>query len=62
MRGERAKRERTVIIKNVFDPKVFEENGRLISEYQDDICEECKKCGEVRKVVVYDVSSFFKIW
>lgn len=54
MRGERAKHERTVIVKNVFDPEVFEKDVGLILEYQQDLREECAKCGDVRKVIVYD--------
>lgn len=54
LRGERSKHERVVILKNVFDPKIFDENVSLILEYQEDIREECKKCGDVRKVVIYD--------
>ncbi|KRT80810.1 RNA binding protein, partial [Oryctes borbonicus] len=54
MRGERAKHEKIVIVKNLFDPKVFDEEVGLILEYQQDLREECSKCGEVRKVTVYD--------
>lgn len=53
-RGERSKHERTVIIKNLFEPKIFDENVELIIEYQNDLREECGKCGTVRKVVIYD--------
>lgn len=54
MRGERLRHERTVIIKNMFDPKEFEEDVTLILEYQNDLKEECAKFGTVKKVVVYD--------
>lgn len=54
MKGERAKHEKVVIVKNVFDPKVFDEEVGLILEYQQDLREECAKCGDVRKVIVYD--------
>ncbi|KAK9696194.1 RNA recognition motif [Popillia japonica] len=54
VRGERAKHEKVVIVKNVFDPKVFDDEVGLILEYQQDLREECSKCGEVRKVVIYD--------
>lgn len=54
MRGERSKHERTVIIKNLFTPELFDKEVQLIIEYQNDLREECSKCGTVRKVVVYD--------
>lgn len=54
MRGERSKNEKTVIIKNLFTPELFEKEVELILEYQNNLREECGKCGIVRKVVVYD--------
>jgi HIV Tat-specific factor 1 len=57
MRGERAKHERVVIIKNLFDPELFEKEVQLILDYQKDLREECSKCGKVRKVIIYDVST-----
>ncbi|XP_055914138.1 uncharacterized protein LOC129947559 isoform X2 [Eupeodes corollae] len=54
MRGERSKHERTVIIKNLFTPELFDKEVQLIIEYQNDLREECSKCGTVRKVVIYD--------
>lgn len=56
MRGERGKHERTVIIKNLFEPELFDREVHLLLEYQNDLREECAKCGTVRKVTVYDVS------
>lgn len=56
MRGERSKNEKTVIIKNLFTPELFEKEVELILEYQNNLREECGKCGMVRKVVIYDVS------
>ena len=56
MRGERAKHEKTVIIKNLFEPELFDREVHLMLDYQNDLREECAKCGTVRKVVVYDVS------
>lgn len=56
MRGERGKNEKTVVIKNLFTPDLFEKEVHLIIDYQNDLREECSKCGTVRKVVVYDVS------
>lgn len=58
-RGDRAKHEKTVIIKNLFEPEMFEREVHLILDYQNDLREECAKCGTVRKVVVYDVSFGF---
>lgn len=54
MRGERSKHERIIIIRNVFDPDIFDKDVGLILEYQQDLREECSKCGEVRKVIIYD--------
>lgn len=61
MRGERSKHERTVIIKNLFEPDLFEKQVELLLEYQKDLREECEKCGHVRKVIIYDVSQLFNI-
>lgn len=60
MRGDRAKHEKTVIIKNLFEPEMFDREVHLILDYQNDLREECAKCGTVRKVVVYDVSRMLK--
>nr|XP_017010584.2 LOW QUALITY PROTEIN: HIV Tat-specific factor 1 [Drosophila takahashii] len=54
MRGERSKNEKTVILKNLFTPELFEKEVELILEYQNNLREECGKCGMVRKVVIYD--------
>ncbi|XP_054710644.1 HIV Tat-specific factor 1-like [Uloborus diversus] len=54
LRGMRSRHENTVIIKNMFDPKEFEEDATLLLDYQKDVREECSKCGEVKKVVIYD--------
>uniref|UniRef100_W8B1F8 17S U2 SnRNP complex component HTATSF1 n=2 Tax=Ceratitis capitata TaxID=7213 RepID=W8B1F8_CERCA len=54
MRGERSKNEKVVIIKNLFAPSIFEKEVQLILDYQNDLREECGKCGTVRKVVIYD--------
>lgn len=54
LRGERSKHEKTVIIKNLFDPKIFDTDVGLILEFQQDLREEAAKCGDVRKVIVYD--------
>lgn len=54
MRGEPLKHEKVVIIKNLFSPEDFDKEVALILEYQQDIRSECQKCGDVRKVVLYD--------
>lgn len=55
MRGERSKNEKVVIIKNLFTPDIFEKDIQLILDYQNDLREECSKCGTVRKVIIYDL-------
>ncbi|XP_057661975.1 HIV Tat-specific factor 1 homolog [Diorhabda carinulata] len=52
--GEKSKHERIVIVKNLFDPKIFDTDVGLILEFQQDLREECSKFGEVRKVQIYD--------
>lgn len=54
MIGERAKHERIVIVRNLFEPSLFDQDVGLILEFQQDLREECSKCGEVRKVILYD--------
>jgi HIV Tat-specific factor 1 len=56
LRGERSKHEKVVIVKNLFDPVIFDKEVPLLLEYQQDLREECSKCGDVRRVVIYDVS------
>ncbi|XP_054164097.1 HIV Tat-specific factor 1 homolog [Oppia nitens] len=52
---ERPKSEKTVIIKNMFDPKEFLEEPKLILEYRSDLRDECtEKCGSVKRVDIYD--------
>lgn len=54
LRGERSKHECVVVIKNLFEPKIFDDNLGLILEYRQDIRDECNKCGVVRKVALHD--------
>lgn len=54
MRGERAKHEKVVILTNVFIPNMFDADVSLILEIQQDLREECSKCGTVKKVIIYD--------
>ncbi|KAK0180105.1 hypothetical protein PV327_005780 [Microctonus hyperodae] len=52
--GEPQKCERVVIIKNLFTPEDFDKDVTMLLEYQEDIRSECSKCGNVRKVTIYD--------
>ncbi|KAF5304432.1 hypothetical protein FQR65_LT07962 [Abscondita terminalis] len=52
--GERAKHEKVVIVKNVFESSMFDVDVSLILEFQQDLREECGKCGTVKKVIIYD--------
>jgi HIV Tat-specific factor 1 len=54
MRGERARHERVVVLKNLFEPELFDKQVHLLIEYQNQLREECSKCGTVRKVTIYD--------
>ncbi|KAL4232710.1 HIV Tat-specific factor 1 [Mactra antiquata] len=53
-RGARARNEKVVVLKNVFDAKSFEEDPLQINVTRDAIKMECTKYGEVKKVIVYD--------
>lgn len=53
MRGERGKHERVVIIKNLFEPEIFDNHVDLIIDYQNNLREECSKCGTVKKIIIY---------
>ncbi|XP_046403880.1 HIV Tat-specific factor 1 homolog [Ischnura elegans] len=54
MRGERPGNERCVVIKNLFEPGIFDKNAALLLEYREDLREECSKCGQLKKVVIHD--------
>ena len=54
LRGERSKRDKVVVIENVFDPKEFDEDASLILECSNRLRDHCNKFGSVRKVVVHD--------
>lgn len=54
LRGEKSKHEKVVIVKNLFDPSIFDKEVGLILEYQQDLRDECLKCGGVRKIIIYD--------
>ncbi|KAL1517710.1 hypothetical protein ABEB36_001442 [Hypothenemus hampei] len=52
--GDRPKHERIVIVKNLFEPSIFDQDVSLILEIQQDLRDEASKIGEVRKVNIYD--------
>jgi HIV Tat-specific factor 1 len=52
--GDRAKHEKIVVVKNLFDPSIFDTDVGLILEFQEDLREEVSKLGQVRKVIIYD--------
>ncbi|XP_008553426.1 HIV Tat-specific factor 1 homolog [Microplitis demolitor] len=54
--GEPQKCERIVILKNLFTLSDFEQDVTLSLEYKQDIQSECAKCGDVRKVTIYDTN------
>lgn len=54
LRGERAKHERVVVVQNAFSPNDFDD-ASLILEYQDDFREEANKCGNCKRVQIFDV-------
>uniref|UniRef100_A0A1B6CZN8 RRM domain-containing protein n=2 Tax=Clastoptera arizonana TaxID=38151 RepID=A0A1B6CZN8_9HEMI len=54
LRNERSKNEKVVIVKNLFNPEMFDKNVGLILEYQQDLREESIKCGSVQRVIIYD--------
>ena len=56
LKGEPLKCERVVVLKNLFTPEDFDKEVALILDYQQDIRSECSKCGEVKKVTLFDVS------
>ena len=54
LRGERNKRDKVIVIENVFDSTDFDQDASLILECSQKLREHCSKFGNVRKVVVYD--------
>jgi len=54
MRGERNKRDKVIVIENVFSPEEFDRDPTRILECSSRLREYCGKFGSVRKVVVYD--------
>ncbi|KAJ9591767.1 hypothetical protein L9F63_001703, partial [Diploptera punctata] len=51
LRGERSKHESVVILKNLFEPKLFDKEVSLILEYKQDLREECSKCGDLNSML-----------
>ena len=55
LRGERSKREKVVVVKNLFAPAEFDgANAAKILTYTATLRETCGKFGTVRKVVLHD--------
>ena len=54
MRGERNKRDKVIVIQNVFDPVAFDRDPSKILECSQQLRQYCSKFGSVRRVVVYD--------
>jgi len=54
MKGERAKYEKVVVIKNLFEPKEFARDPGRILDITSQIRQQCSKFGACTKVVLYD--------
>ena len=54
VRGERSKREKVIVIENVFDTTNFDNDPSQILECSRRLREYCSKFGNVKKVCVYD--------
>ncbi len=57
LRGERSKRDKVIVVKNLFNPKDFDKaNAELILEYSSRLRNQCSRLvgNAVRRVVVYD--------
>jgi len=54
LKGERAKYEKTIVIKKMFEPEEFDRDPGLILDYTNNIRTQCTKFGTVTKVVLYD--------
>ena len=53
-RGQRAKREKTTVLKNLFAAEDFDADPTLINVLRDAVKNECAQFGEVKKVIVHD--------
>jgi len=54
MKGERAKSEKTIIIKNLFDPLEFSSDPAKILDYSSRIRTQCSKFGTITKLTLFD--------
>jgi len=54
MKGERAKHDKVIVIKNLFDPAEFSRDPGLIIDYTSRIRSQCSKFGTCTKVCIYD--------
>jgi len=54
MKGERAKHDKVIVIKNLFDPQEFNTDAGLILDYTSRIRAQCSKFGTCTKIVLYD--------
>merc|ERR1712218_164867 len=54
LKGERAKYEKTIVIKKMFEPEELDKDPGLILDYTNNIRTQCSKFGTVTKVVLYD--------
>ena len=52
--------ERVVIIKNMFHPVDFEDDPLVLNEIREDLRVECSKFGQIRKLLLFDVSSWLE--
>ncbi|KAK7066632.1 HIV Tat-specific factor 1, partial [Halocaridina rubra] len=55
LRGQRQKHERSVIIRNVFSPKEFENNMEKILTHKESIRNQCQNFGHVTKLEIFDL-------
>ncbi len=54
LRGERSKRDKVIVVRNLFEPSDFDLRPELILEYSNHLRDHCAKFGSVRRVVLYD--------
>jgi HIV Tat-specific factor 1 len=57
-RPSRMRHEQVVIIKNMFHPVDFEKDPLVLNEIREDLRDECSKFGQIRKLLLFDVSSW----
>lgn len=54
IKGERAKNEKSIVIKNLFDPLEFNSDPTQILDYSARIRDQCSKFGTITKLTLYD--------